>query len=106
MRVCPLPKRPFVRCCFPGLSRRENSRKIAIEITAAGIDVEKVSAALRPGVNIGRSEHQRDDDAYDDAADSEFFAHVCCDVCRSLEAENSVKLPAGSRNCDVESRAQ
>jgi len=57
----------------------------------------KGKTGLETEVHIGRSEHQRDDDSYDDPADGEFLAHIRCDVGRSTRAEDSVESPERSR---------
>ena len=63
---------------------------MAIEITAAGIEVENVSPALSPKYTFAAVNTSVINDADDETAYREFFAHVCCDVCRSLEAERIV----------------
>jgi len=47
--------------------------RIAIEITAAGIEEAKVRPTLRPRIDVRRGEDEREEDAQDEGARGEFF---------------------------------
>ena len=50
-------------------------RKIAIEMTAAGMEVRESETGFEAEVGISGGENQRDDDTDDQSADGQFLSH-------------------------------
>ena len=79
---------------FSRIEALRNQRSTAIEITAAGIEVAKVSADLEPEIDVGGGEEEGDRAAEEDAAQRQLTRRSFPGSRVSFGARHALSAPA------------